>query len=160
MSPSERNFLVKAIVRNIYPNVTEDDIVIEPYRLLSNGFAQVRVSPNIHSAAFFAERDVSYERFKLNDYKPKSTDPHLSVPAIRATNPQELVNYMNEVYLNSVNVRERTQVYDIFRGFQWTLALSQLQEFSLSNPLPDDTLLIRYKDNSYIFTGYLRIKFV
>ena len=84
----------------------------------------------------------------------------MEVPAQRAQNPQQLVNYMNEVYLHSTNVRETKDGHDLYRGFQITLKIENLQPFKLNFPAPENTLRLDAVEGSFLFEGNLLIKFV
>lgn len=160
----EVRFFKDMLVKNMFPQLKNPDFVsvTDPRPNKGEGFfsTEVNVTPRIHSNCFFMTRRITYDRFKLRDYKKKSTDEYLEVPAMRAQNPQQLVNYMNEIYLHSTNVRETTPGYDLYRGYQISLKIDNLQPFVLNFPAPGNTLRLDAAEGSFLFEGNLLIKFV
>jgi hypothetical protein len=157
-------FFKDMLIKNVFPQVkNRNDIqVTDPVPNTGDGFfsTSVTVSPSLHSECWFLPRRLTYDRYKLRDYKKKSTDEYLEVPAQRAKNPQELVNYMNEVYLHSTVVREIDPSYDVYRGYQIAIKIDNLQPFALNFPAPGNTLMIKAQEGSFLFEGFLLIKFV
>lgn len=160
----EVRFFKDMLIKNMFPELQNQNnvVVSDPLPNTGEGFfsTAVVVTPSIHSPCWFAARRVTYDRFKLRDYKPKSTDEYLEVPAQRAQNPQQLVNYMNEVYLHSVNVRETKDGHDLFRGYQIGLKIDNLLHFELKFPAPGNTIRVDAAEGSFLFEGNLLIKFV
>lgn len=160
----ELRFFKDMLIKNVFPQLlsASDILVTDPLPNTGDGFftTAVNVSPSIHGQCWFATRRLTYDRFKLRDYKKKSTDEYLEVPAQRAQNPQQLVNYMNEVFLHSTNVRETKDGHDIYRGFQIALKIDNLRPFKLNFPAPENTLFLEATDGSFLFEGNLLIKFV
>lgn len=160
----EIRFFKDMLIKNVFPMLSDQNniVVSDPIPNLGDGFfsTEVTVRPSIHSKAWFAPRRLTFDRFKLRDYKKKSTDEYLEVPAHRAQNPQQLVNYMNEIYLHSTNVRETKDGYDLYRGYQIALKIDNLQPFELNFPAPDNTLRVDATEGSFLFEGNLLIKFV
>lgn len=160
----ESQFLLKIIAKNLLPELKDKtDLVLgfpEKFAPVGGFTTRVKVAASIHSSIFFDERFVHYSRFRMNDYKPKSTDHHLKVPADRASTPTELINYMNEFYLNSANVREQSEDYALFRGFQVLLKLENLEPFELNAPVVGDNLTVTARQLSFLFEGSLLIEFV
>lgn len=161
---SERDFFKSILIKNIFPELEYAKYidVTEPTKNIGDGFfkTQVIVTPSIHSPCFFAAKRIVFDRFKINEYRANSTNEFFEVPAEKAQNPQQLVNYMNEVYLHSSNVREIKSGYDLIRGFQISLKLDNLKTFGLSFPAPENVLFIEAVEDSYLFEGSLLIKFV
>jgi hypothetical protein len=160
----EVRFFKDMVIKNMFPELKDQNsiVVSDPISNQGDGFfsTQVTVQPSIHSPVWFAPRRLTYDRFKLRDYKKKSTDEYLEVPAIKAKNPRQLVNYMNEIYLHSTNVRETKDGHDIYRGFQIGLKIDNLQAFVLNFPAPGNTLRLDAVEGSFLFEGNLLIKFV
>ena len=159
---SEKAFLKAAIIRNVYPTIEkQSELVLGELRSLesyNNFTTAIKVAASVHGAIFFNEKEIRYDRFNLADYKPSVHDKELTVPASKVNTPLELINYMNEQYLNTYNVKERTPL--LFRGFQIVIYLEDVEPFTISNPVIGNTLSIKAKSNSYIFEGSLLIKFV
>jgi hypothetical protein len=158
----EKRFFKRALILNVFPKIESiNELSIgPPMRDSVTRQSYVRVSPWLSGAFFFKPRNITYSRFNLKDYKVKTTDDHLEVPASRAENPQALVNYMNEIYLHSVNTRVITDQYDILRGMQIELTEETLKTFDLSNPVVGQNLLLEVQERSYLFEGSLKIKFI
>ena len=160
----ESRFFKDMLIRNMFPTLVDQDnsLVSDPIPNTGAGFfsTSVEVTPSIHSPCWFSPCRLTYDRFRMRDYKKKSTDEYMEVPAQRAQNPQQLVNYMNEVYLHSTNVRETKDGHDLYRGFQITLKIENLQPFKLNFPAPENTLRLDAVEGSFLFEGNLLIKFV
>lgn len=158
----EKRFFKRALLLNIFPKIENifEISISPPLRDAVTGHSFVRVKPWLSGKYFFKDKNISYFRFKLNDYKRKPRDAFLEVPVSRAENPQALVNYMNEIYLHSVNIRTVTNEYDILRGMQIELSKETLKAFDLSNPVVGQTLSLEVQERSYLFEGSLKIKFI
>lgn len=154
------DILLKAVAKNTRPAIKVSDIEIEPDTLFDTGIAQIAVFPSVVGKLYFTQRLVQYERFSLQAYKEKEADVYLLVPAIRALTPPLLVNYMNELYINSITVHEAFNNNDFFRNYQVLLDLRHLKSFSLDTPQVGDDIEIQAIEDSYIFYGVLRIKFI
>lgn len=158
----EKRFFQRALITSIFPNIdnVNDVIIGPPQKDLVTGLSYVKVRPWLNSKHFFKEKNVTYSRFRLEDYKNKINDPHLEVPCVQVQNPHTLVNYMNEIYLHSFNTRKTTSQYDVLTGLQIELRKDTLKAFDFSSPIPGQMLLLEAEKNSYLFEGSLKIKFI
>lgn len=157
----EKRFFLDALYESIFPDVKNRNDIIVGINQYDKRTKQsfVVVSPSLNGNYFFKTKSIFYNRFKLSDYKIKKTDSFLAVPAEKSLNPQDLIDYMNMSYLNSVNVRTATDNYDLVKGLQVYLQKEFLKDFELVSPQVGDTILLEVKENSYIFEGSLKIKF-
>ena len=96
----------------------------------------------------------------MADYKFKEQDQFLIVPKAKGVSPVALINYMNEVYVNSVNVVEHEDTNTILKGFQRTLSLLDLNTFTLNNPEQNTTVFLSARNDSLFFSGNLTVKFI
>lgn len=158
----EKRFFMRALLLNIFPNTENisELSISPPMRDKVTGHTYVKVKPWLSGKFFFKNKNISYSRFNLVDYKRKINDTHLEVPVSKAENPEALVNYMNEIYLHSVNIRTVTSQYDVMRGMQIELSKETLKTFNLSNPVVGQILLLEVQEDSYLFEGSLKIKFI
>lgn len=128
----------------------------------------ITLKPNIHSEAYFGMIKVKYTRFNIGDYRVSKEDKQIEVPAIEVQTKAQLINYMNELYLHSVTIQEKLKANSLYnyleqttyKGKQIELKLENLKDFVLNYPSHGIVLIIEAKENSYLFTGSLRIKFV
>lgn len=160
MNTSEIYHLKRILVTNIFKKqVCTKDILIEDI-VHDDNYCEVTILPSIFSTIAFAKRTVRYEKFRLADYKFKEQDQFLIVPKAKGVSPVALINYMNEVYVNSVNVVEHEDTNNILKGFQRTLSLLDLNTFTLNNPEQNTTVFLSARNDSLFFSGNLTVKFI
>lgn len=159
----EKAFLLKALGFHTpqWTSMIKHIVLGPPKKVLNNAAynTSVKLSTHVHSPYFFGEKVVDYNRFSLRDYKVHKDADFLEVPHLKASNPLELINYMNEVYLNAVNVLDKRNPDFFVRGLQTTMKLETLKSFQLSSPQPGKFLVVHAREDSHLFEGSLKIKF-
>lgn len=179
MKPSalEKDFFLRYVIELLYIQNPHIDELLRPSDLVvtnliatnrSDFDTGVGIAVDRRSTLYTKDIMVSYNRFNLKDYKDKKEDEYLLVPAQKVQNKAQLLNYMNDLYVNSVNIRKRVKsnglfnnkIFDSIYGEQMKIIEENLQSFDLSYPAPDNILYIAAAEDSFLFTGSLRIKFV
>ena len=156
MDSRNRIHLKRILAKNIF-NQQVKDTDFEILKIEHSGsFGYITVQPKLNSRVTFTKRVVRFEKFKLQDYKLKESDNHLLVPASKAKNKIDLINYMNSIFLHSVQVKENS----FLNSYQFILTEQDLKPFNISDPQVNSTITLYAKSDCDLFSGSLIIKFV
>lgn len=162
LQSKERDFLKKILSYNVFPEINSKDFTISSVvkQTFNEYTSKITIFAVLDSKVYFRMQDVYYNRFSLSDYKVKTTDPSLIIEADKVSSVDELIDYMNEIYLNTSVVGQKVKDFLLTKGIQIRLKKENLEPFRLENPQAGDNLTIFAVDNSYIFEGSLLIEFI
>lgn len=156
MTVTNRELLKKMLAKNIFSqHVQEFDFEVE--KVVHSGFyGYATIFPKLDSYVSFSKREVRYEKFKLQDYKLKESDPFVLIAVNKVSTKEDLINYLNSVFLHSVQIRENNSL----NSYQFTLKLSDLKPFTFNQPTSNYIVKIQASENNDLFYGSVNIKFI
>ena len=156
MTVTNRELLKKMLAKNIFSqHVQEFDFEVE--KVVHSGFyGYATIYPKLDSYVSFSKREVRYEKFKLQDYKLKESDPFVLIAVNKVSTKEDLINYLNSVFLHSVQIRENNSL----NSYQFTLKLSDLKPFTFNQPTANYIVKLQASENNDLFYGSVNIKFI
>ena len=156
MTVTNRELLKKMLAKNIFSqHVQEFDFEVE--KVVHSGFyGYATIYPKLDSYVSFSKREVRYEKFKLQDYKLKESDPFVLIAVNKVSTKEDLINYLNSVFLHSVQIRENNSL----NSYQFTLRLSDLKPFTFNQPTANYIVKLQASENNDLFYGSVNIKFI
>lgn len=156
MTVTNRELLKKMLAKNIFSqHVQEFDFEVE--KVVHSGFyGYATIYPKLDSYVSFSKREVRYEKFKLQDYKLKESDHFVLIAVNKVSTKEDLINYLNSVFLHSVQIRENNSL----NSYQFTLKLSDLKPFTFNQPTSNYIVKIQASENNDLFYGSVTIKFI
>lgn len=156
MTTTNRELLKKMLAKNIFSQHIKDyEFEIEKV-IHSSFYGYATIYPKLNSYISFTKREVRYEKFKLQDYKKKESDSFVLVPVNKVSTKQELINYLNSIFLHSVQIKEGS----VLNSYQFTLKESDLKPFIFTQPAVNSIVKLQATDNNDLFYGSVTIKFI